>query len=162
MISNVSSVKEKHHTTVCTFVRRNENSGEGESSNGTTSQNVDNTSLVSLCKQNSDLLLTARGRVTSIDDKTTKNSRLLFDIGSQLSYISPNAREELKLPTIGKQNVAIKTFGNAKMPKKFDVVKFAVKSTDNNLSVCDSLLVSDICYPVEEQRIDVAQEKYTY
>ena len=48
------------------------------------------------------------------------------------------------------------------MPKNFDVVKFAVKSTDNNLSVYVTALVSDICYPVEEQRIDVAQEKYTH
>ena len=61
--------------------------------------------LVSVSKNNPVLLQTARANVSSTDEKNAKNSRLLFDTGSQLTYISPKARSELNLATVGKERL---------------------------------------------------------
>ena len=113
-------------------------------------------------RKNSVLLQTACAQVSSTNESTVKIARLLFDSGSQLSYISPKTQKELKLPSLEKQKVSIKVFGSIESIKDLDVVKFAVKSRDNNMSVYVTALVSDICQPVEEQKIDVAQQKYAH
>ena len=113
-------------------------------------------------KIDSILLQTARAKVCSTDEKECQNLRLLFDSGSQLSYISPRARNKLKLKTLGTKDVSLKTFGNMKDKKVFDRVNFAVKSRDGNLNIYVNAFVSDICYPIEEQVINIAQENYSH
>ena len=56
------------------------------------------------------------------------NVQLLFDGGSQRSYISEDLRKKLNLPTLRKENIAINTFGN-KENQSIDVVpvKFILK-----------------------------------
>ena len=44
---------------------------------------------INLFKSNNVLLQTARAQVSSVDEKNCQNLRILFDLGSQLSYISP-------------------------------------------------------------------------
>ena len=68
--------------------------------------------------KNSVLLQTAAVSVSGFDNKRkVSNVRLLFDSGSQRSYISEDLRKKLNLPTLRKKkNIAIHTFGN-KNPK---------------------------------------------
>ena len=108
-------------------------------------RNVDQVALISVCKQNSVLLQTARAHVSSTNEASMKYARLLFDSGSQLSYINPTARDELQLPTVGKQQVALKVFGNAESIKTLDVVTFAVKCR-NGVCTYVTALVSEICH----------------
>ena len=122
---------------------------------------ADNTALVSICQQNLILLQTARAPVSSMDENITRHLRLLFGSGSQMSYISPTACDELRLPSVGKWEVIIKTFGNAVDKKNLDVVTFAVR-TRENFNIYVSALVSDICLPVEEQRINLAKREYSH
>ena len=56
---------------------------------------VSNSTGVDLFKNKSVLLQTARAQVSSVDERKSKNMRILFDSGSQLSYISPRARDSL-------------------------------------------------------------------
>ena len=63
---------------------------------------------------------------------------------------------------MGKREIAIKTFGNVISKKTVDIVEFAAKSKDQNMNIYVKALVSDICHPIEEQRIDLAQEKYSH
>ena len=118
--------------------------------------------MITVSKVNTVLLQTARANISSVNENRCENLRILFDSGSQLSYISPSAKRKLQLETLDRKEIVLKTFGNSKQHKIMDQVRFAVKSSDNNLNIYVSAFVSDICYPVEEQLIDVAKEKYTH
>ena len=52
---------------------------------------------LNLCQQNSVLLETAQARVETPDDKRSKLLRILFDNGSQISFITPKAKRLLNL-----------------------------------------------------------------
>ena len=116
--------------------------------------NIENIALVSICQQNLILLQTALTPVS-------EHLRLLFDNVSLMSYISPTVRNELRLPSVGEREVIIKTFGNRVDKKDLDVVEFAVRSRDN-FNIYVTVLVSDICFPFEEQKINLAKSKYSH
>ena len=67
------------------------------------------------------LLQTARAQVASVDGKKSTNSRLLFDSGAQMSYVTPRVRDLLNLQTIAKKEMSIKTFGGARYTKELDI-----------------------------------------
>ena len=59
------------------------------------------------------LLQTARARVSRADNQNYEiNARVLFDSGSQRSYVKSNLKEQLAVPTLRKEKLIIKTFGN--------------------------------------------------
>ena len=102
----------KHNISICTFTNNttpspNPVNGTNQS-NGTlaTANNFSN-------NKNSVLLQTASVSVSGFDNKRKVNNvQLLFDSGSQRSYISEDLRKKLNLPTLRKENIAINTFGN--------------------------------------------------
>ena len=154
-----------HHTCVCTFSKERRRDGKKDekgSQEEFREQNNTSNNLVNVSKKNSVLLQTAQAQVTSTDEKQAKKARLLFDTGSQLTYISPKTRQVLKLPAIGKQTVVVKSFGKSESTKRMDVVQFAVKSRDRNLNIYVKALVSDMCQPVEQQIINVAKESFVH
>ena len=169
----------RHHVAVCTFKPSKEptdNSCKNPppeeieskedtpelSHQGVVSNTIYGNSLINVNKNNCILLQTARARISSVDEKKCENLRILFDSGSQLSYISPQARKRLNLDVISQKPVSIKTFGNMQKQKVLDQVKFAVKSRDGNFNIYVEAFVSDICYPLEQQVINLAQEKYKH
>ena len=77
-------------------------------------------------------------------------------------YISPQATKNLNLKSLGKKNIVVKTFSNVKALKNLDMVQFAVKSKDENLNIYINAFVSDICYPVGYQQIDLAKQTYSH
>lgn len=97
-------------------------------------------------------------QVTSTDKSFVHKALILFDSGSQISYISPKTQDELQ--SLGKKEIIIKTFGNLIDKKTLDVVKFMVVRRDQISAMCVTALVSDICFRVDEQKIDIAKEKY--
>ena len=62
---------------------------------------------------------------------------------------------------MGKREVSIKTFCNAVDKKDLDVMEFAIWSRDN-FNIYVTALVSNICFPVEEQKIKLAKRKYSH
>ena len=153
----------KHHSSICTFEKRKKDpSSDGGDVSVDADEKQTTESLISVCKRNSVLLQTARAQISSTDEAETKNIRLLFDSGSQSSYITPKARDALKLRPLGKQTVSIKVFGNVENTKVLDVVRFSVRSRDNTMNVYVTALVSDICLPIEEQKINVAQNTHAH
>ena len=63
--------------------------------------------------KNSVLLQTAAVSVSGFDNKRkVSNVRLLFDSGSQRSYISEDLRKKLNFRTLRMESIAINTFGN--------------------------------------------------
>ena len=72
-----------------------------------------------------------------------KNAHLLFDSGSQRSYISKTLREELKLPTVRTEILIIKVFGNDRFKsEKVDIVSLILVGNEKFVTI------KAICYPV--------------
>ena len=63
--------------------------------------------------KNTILLQTAVAVVSNLNSPERKNTFLLLASGTQWSYISENLRNELNLPTLRRERLFIKTFGNA-------------------------------------------------
>ena len=138
----------RHNFAICTFKKPDEDKkSESASAN------------VSLSKVNAVLLQTAKAEISSMDGNRSAEVRILFDGGSQQTYICPKTRNLLKLKTEKKRTVNIKSFGNAKSENTLDQVNFAVH-VKNGERLNVEALVSDICYPIENQAIEVAVEQY--
>jgi len=95
------------------------------------------------------LLRTAQAKVVDVEKMNSTKARLFFDSGSQMSYVTPSLKEKLSLKTVGKREMCIKTFGDARQTKVLEIVEFLVE-TDNGL-VKVQAFVSDISYPLKGQ-----------
>lgn len=69
------------------------------------------TTTLNVGGKNSVLLQTAAANVSSPRSGKTVQARLIFDRGSQQSYISTSLRSSLELPSLRSENLAIKIFG---------------------------------------------------
>ena len=86
----------------------------------------------------------------------------MFDSGSQLSYITPRARNALDLQTVDQKEIAIKVFGKTEETKTLDRVNICIKSRDSNLNIYMSTFVNNVCFPIEGQNINIAARKYPH
>ena len=108
------------------------------------------------------LLQTARAMITDTDNGRKAQLRVLFDSGAQLSYITPEARNRLCLKSLGVHQVTLKTFGNEAIMRDLEKVRFRVHLRKGTSSISVDAYVSDICYPVEHQAIDLAKAEYRH
>ncbi|XP_068742563.1 uncharacterized protein [Montipora capricornis] len=91
------------------------------------------------------------------------NAHMIFDSCSQRSYITSRACEQLNLPTIGKETLLIKAFGdNSASVKECDVVQLCVRTLDEMNVYTTSYVVPVICSPVSNQRSRTTLEYYPY
>ena len=109
--------------------------------------------------KNAVLLQTAKGYISaaSSPDKTVV-SRMIFDSGSQKTYISDRLRGALGLPTISREALSIKVFGTDEgTPKLYDVTQFCIRSpySDENLYVT-AHVINKVCAPLKNQVIQQA------
>ena len=126
----------RHSNSICTFVPKASSCKSGQEYSPEDSNTLyqlqinfkgnfrgDNpsTNSLTLLSQNSVLLRTVRAKLSSADERYSRNLRIIFDDGSQLSFISPKAREALKLQTISKHKTDIKAFSNADNAKDLDL-----------------------------------------
>ena len=110
------------------------------------------------------LLQTAKAQVFRQDrPSSTVNTRIIFDSGSQRSYIVSRIRDLLALPTEITERVLIKTFGSkVEKVQVCDVVNLAIK-TKNGMSLVVSLLtVPMVCEPLSGQPLNLASEHFPY
>jgi hypothetical protein len=97
------------------------------------------------CDQQGILLQTARVQVYDEEYIGTEvATRILFDSGSQRSYISDKVRAMLQLKSTRSEKVIIKTFGqdNDSKVKRLDVVQVKVKNKSD--SRCTTLLLINL------------------
>ena len=88
---------------------------------------------------------------------------MIFDSCSQRSYITSQAREQLNQPTIGKETLLIKTFGdNSASVKECDVVQLCVRTLHGMNVYITSYFVPLICSPVSNQQSRSTLECYPY
>ena len=113
------------------------------------------------CDKNGILLQTARASILPVDDSAQVQTRILFDSGSQRSYISDKVRHALKLRAIRVEKVVIKTFGqvgNSKV-QELDVVQLKVQNKgDARFTFVEVLCVPTICSPLTNQPLSSVHE----
>ena len=74
---------------------------------------------------------------------------LIFDSGSQKSYISKAARDILELPSQGRKMLSIMTFGSRSgLQQDCDIVRVGMKKGDHSLKELSLLCVPTICESV--------------
>ena len=113
---------------------------------------------------NSVLLQTAQAFVCrSNDQEFGLNTHVIFDSCSQRSYVTSKTREQLNLPTIGKETLLIKTFGdNSASVKECDVVQLCASTIDGMSIYVTAYVVPVICSPVSNQEIRGTVDHYPY
>ena len=107
---------------------------------------------------------TATVSVSNTDNtRTANNIQLLFDSGSQRSYISTEIRNRLKLPTLRTERLVINTFGNQDAQiKNIDVVPLTIICPDRKLITVECLCTSMICADVTNQNTRFVSTNYVH
>ena len=134
----------KHYISICKFEEKNDNS-----------QAV--VSHVELCR--TILLQTARASVLDLDNKSSCNTTILFDTGSQRSFITENVRKRSRLKTV------LSVFDDCKEShlENLDVVEFKIKHRfENSYSVVEALVYPLICCEIKGQLVSLAKEQYDH
>jgi len=82
------------------------------------------------------ILQTAKADVSNINNTSSAKCRLLFDSGSQRTYIDEKVSKALKLRPIRQERIIINTFRNTQSSLQvLDVVQLKVKHKSENLFV---------------------------
>nr|XP_047142928.1 uncharacterized protein LOC124817159 [Hydra vulgaris] len=144
----------KHHISMCFKKFPLHIDDSKESNNKLTS-----VATTEALKSKNVLLQTAMVTVKN-KDKTLR-CRLLFDSCSQLSYISPSLRKKLFLPTLGRKQLNIKTFGNQSQTQTLEMVKLSILTLKNSL-IPITCFVKPICAPLSGQYIEEAVDSFEH
>ena len=122
----------KHHISICEAFSASQKDNPSEQENGKNNEQFNETDGFvghASCDRSGILLQTARANVLPLDEGEEVSTRILYDSGSQRSYISEKLRSRLKLKTIRTEKVVIETFGQSEESEvqKLDIVQFKVK-----------------------------------
>ena len=106
----------KHNIVICTFSKDKINpSPPVSAADAETSTNFST-------NKNNILLQTASVSACGVDNNKLDNIPLLFDCGSQRSYVSDKLRKQLKLLTLRSEKICINTFGNKECVTKMTLL----------------------------------------
>ena len=98
-----------------------------------------------------------------VSDKSENRAfRLLFDSGTQLSYVSPKVKAFLNPGIKTKKEVVLKTFGENTSNKILEVVELVVAPgiTDEDIKL--QAFVTDICHPLKNQNTKFAKNNFSH
>ena len=129
-----------------------------------TSRGNENTVLF-IDTKTSVLLQTAKIFVSRADDPNHRiQARLIFDTGSQRSYVSTRLRNALQLPTINQETLMIKTFGSETgQLQSRDLVQLCVQGmTSETCLYVNAYAVPIICSPLRNQAVNFAASTYQH
>ena len=140
----------RHHISICKKDSNNDDHGTTHTTHSNISSDI--------------LLQTAKCFISNLEEEKGGLTRLMFDSGSQRSYITEDLRKRLNLKTLRKEKIVIKTFGDfSSTLRELDVVQFRVKNRFNKSYVyVEALSVPTICSAVTKQNIRAAKEKHRH
>ena len=143
----------KHHQSICPELHNNPSprkpqekstptaSGDQCEKDGTTTAT---TNAESANPKHSVLLQTASAIATNEERTKSTTIRILFDNGSQRSYITENLRSRLQLKSLQNKKLNLNTFGESKFKKQnCDVVNLQLQKTEYD----DPLTISALTFP---------------
>ena len=129
-----------------------------------TSRGNENTVLF-IDTKTSVLLQTAKIFVSRADDPNHRiQARLIFDTGSQRSYVSTRLRNALQLPTINQETLMIKTFGSETgQIQSRDLVQLCVQGmTSQTYLYVNAYAFPIICSPLQNEAVNFAASTYQH
>ncbi|XP_066925594.1 uncharacterized protein [Clytia hemisphaerica] len=139
--------RKNHHSSICKTFKKEEDTPEDTQSN--------------LASSSSTVLLqTAKAKIENVEKNRSSESRIFFDPGSQLSYVTPTLSRKLNLKQIGKKELCIQSFGNNKTVKTLPLVEFNVKTSKGQVPV--QAYVSEISQPVSRQNTVECQKRFEH
>ena len=82
------------------------------------------------------------------DSKRYRQARILFDTGSQRTFITQDMKHKLELKTMGKELLDVTTFGSFQSTRKiYDIVSFSLSTETENIKIKE-LVTPIICPPL--------------
>ena len=137
--------KGKHNITICEGPRKLDPNTKKDSNLAPITQ--DNETLTT-CNESrhSTLLQTAYSKVFNNEPSLSSTAHIMFDSGSQKSYITADWKKKLHLKTIRNEKIIIKTFGSTEGKVSIvDVVNLKIKCRNNEFVNIEALCVPVIC-----------------
>ena len=98
------------------------------------------------------------------DSANVALARLLFDGGSEHSFVLAQLKDSLALPVIGQETLVIKTFGSDQGTlQTCNIVQFCVRSPYNDLSIYVNAYVTPVvCAALRNQATEFAASSYVH
>ena len=155
--------KGSHHSAICNAYKAHAESPKPTVSN-TEEPKAQTTTNIHISSKTSVLLQTARAEISSPDNDAEKAVvRIVFDSGSQKSYVTQKLKNELNLKVVGRERLLIKAFGDERpRMRDCDIVQIAVKTLDGILVYISAYVVPTICSPISNQILALAVDKYPH
>ena len=152
--------KRKHHTSICEEKQENPNQSSSyqmkENSNSNSSQPPTHTTAKntthmgathSLHPTNHILMQSAVTKIRGAG-KQYRQARILFDTGSQRTFITQDMMHKLELKPTGKELLDVTTFGSFQSTRKtYDIVSFSISTETENITI-KALVTPIICPPL--------------
>lgn len=140
--------KKRHNISIC-------------DTNGNTPE-VQHNNFVS--SYNGVLMQTASAECTDVSNFKTRKTRILFDSGSQRSYVSLDLCSKLSLQALRKERVNIKTFGDDDWKiRELEVFQMKIKHRNGNgFCLIEAYGVPKVCGPLTKQDIEFTKKRYTH
>ena len=111
---------------------------------------------------NNILLQTAKATASDLNELSFANIRIIFDLGSQRTYVNDHLKEILNLKTLETEKLILKIFGNEKSSAKlFDVVNIKLNGMKKDF-VIEVLVVPQICSPITNQMVTRVSQNYPH
>ena len=143
----------KHHVSLCTSrggVKKDNPSSESHS--GHIGVGLTNRSM---------LLQTAKAAISDARGKAEMKCRVIFDSGSQRTYVNEDVCRKLSLEVVREERVIIKAFGQEGKvgPQTLRVVKLRVRHRYRKEYICiEAICVPSVCSPLTQQNISYAHQ----
>ena len=139
-----------HHIALC------DSEESGHSSNSSSVTNIagvdDNANI---------FLQTAKVQAKNCENSYVNSARVLFDSCSQLSYITPQLRNRLKLKTVGTLKISIQTFRNKYSENVLEKVNLRILALDGS-EICVTGFLKKSCASLSNQNIKFAKGNFRH
>ena len=142
----------KHNIGICTFEKA---TSRFENQINPSSNNLANS-------QGNVLLQTAYVKVGDLHSQKDTKVNILFDTGSQRSYISQELKDYLKLPVLRKERILIKVFGKKHTyVQTVEIVPLKLYTPTDHIHI-EVICTPTICSDVLNQDINYVSTKYAH
>ena len=153
---NCRKCKRRHHQSICpeqaVYSSRNTNTPPHYESGVQIAKDNENssTTTATTTSENANakhrvLLQTATAIATNEEGTKSTTIRVLFDNGSQRSYITDSLRSRLQLKSLNTEQLNLNTFGESKFKKQScDIVNLQLRKTEHD----DPITISALTFPV--------------
>ena len=158
--------KQRHNVSICTDKPQASTGYERNSRNNNRFNDErvsENHSLLINSPNNNNnviLLQTALSKVYNTEENVSRDARLLFDGGSQRTYITEELKNSLNLHPIRTETIVMKRFASDEgVLKTLDVVQLCVRGKIKNVNVyIEALCVPFLCSPLRDQDVMYAKK----